>query len=414
MRAEIVSVGTELLLGQIADTNAQHLGQLLPQLGIGHTHRQTVGDNLARLEEALRLALSRADIVFTIGGLGPTEDDLTREGIARALDDELVHDEVLESELRRIFADRQSSWVDSQLRQAFRPSCARAIPNPNGTAPGLICEKNGKLVIALPGPRGEFVPMADGPVREFLSMRAGEGVIASRLLRVCGIGEGVLEKKIGHLLASSNPTVAPYAKIGEVHLRLTASAKSVEQAWRRIEPFEEEIRSIVGLAVYGIEDQTLESVVVEMLRKKRWSLAVAESCTGGGLGSRITSVAGSSDVFVGGFIAYSNDAKAKLLRVSPSIFTEGGPGAVSEECAKEMALGASRALNADYAVSVTGIAGPGGGSQAKPVGTVYIGIAYPGGVWAERQTFRSDRAGVRERAIQWALIRLRERLLDHG
>lgn len=411
MKAEIVSVGTELLLGQIADTNAQHLGQLLPQLGIAHTHRQTVGDNLTRLEEALRLALSRADIVFTIGGLGPTEDDLTRDGIAAALDDEMVQDKELEAELRQIFVERKFNWVDSQLRQTCRPTCAKAIPNPNGTAPGLICEKNGKVVIALPGPRGEFIPMADGPVRDYLAKLATGGVIASRLLRVCGIGEGVLERQISHLLASPNPTVAPYAKIGEVHLRVTASAQTQEEAEKMIEPMEAEIRSILGSAVYGIDDQSLESVIIDLLRDKHQTLTVAESCTGGGLGARITSVPGSSDVFLGGFLTYSNDVKMKLLGLPPSLFVEGGPGAVSKDCAKEMAQGAARELGTDYAVSVTGIAGPGGGTEQKPVGTVYIGIAHPGGVFVEKQNFRSNRSGVRERSVQWALIRLRDILL---
>jgi len=411
MRAEIVSVGTELLLGQIADTNAQHLGQLLPQLGIEHTNRQTVGDNLGRLEEALRLALSRADVVFTIGGLGPTEDDLTREGIARALDDELVRDPSIEATLKEIFERRQANWVDSQLRQADRPSCARPIPNPNGTAPGLICEKGGKVVIALPGPKGEFVPMAEGPVRDYLAKLATGGVIASRLLRVCGIGEAALEQSIRHLLTSTNPTVAPYAKVGEVHLRLTASAPTREEALRLIEPVELEIRSIVGQAAYGIDDQTLESVVIDLLRSKGLTLAVAESCTGGGLGARITSVPGSSDVFVGGFLTYSNETKMRLLGVSPELFEEGGPGAVSEDCASEMAVGAALALGADCAVSITGIAGPGGGSDEKPVGTVYIGVARTGWVSSERYLFRGDRAAIRERSVQWALICLREALL---
>jgi len=411
VKAEIVSVGTELLLGQIADTNAQHLGQLLPQLGIAHTHRQTVGDNLTRLEEALRLALSRADIVFTIGGLGPTEDDLTRDGIAAALDDELVQDKELEAVLRQIFVERKFNWVDSQLRQTCRPTCAKAIPNPNGTAPGLICEKNGKVVIALPGPRGEFIPMADGPVRDYLAKLATGGVIASRLLRVCRIGEGVLERQISHLLTSTNPTVAPYAKIGEVHLRVTASAQTQGEAEKLIEPMEAEIRSILGSAVYGIDDQSLEAVIIDILRDKGQTLAVAESCTGGGLGARITSVPGSSDVFLGGFLTYSNDVKVKLLGVPPSLFVEGGPGAVSEECAMEMAQGVARELGTDFAVSITGIAGPGGGSDEKPVGTVYIGIAHPGGVFVEKQNFRSNRSGVRERSVQWALIGLRDILL---
>jgi nicotinamide-nucleotide amidase len=410
MKAEIVSVGTELLLGQIADTDAQHLGQLLPQLGIAHTNRQTVGDNLQRLTDAIRLALSRSDIVFTIGGLGPTQDDLTRDGIAAALDDVLVQDDELEAQLKRIFRERRFAWVDSQLRQAMRPNCAKPIANPNGTAPGLICEKEGKVVIALPGPRGEFVPMADGPVREYLARLATGGVIVSRLLRTCGVGEGIVEDKIKDLLASENPTIAPYAKIGEVHLRVTARAKSRQGAEALIEPMEAEVRSRLGEAVYGLDDVSLEEVVLERLRSFGATLALAESCTGGGLGARLTAVAGASDVVVGGIVSYSNEVKEQVLGVDRALLAEGGPGAVSDECARQMASGVRAKLGATYGVSITGIAGPSGGSEEKPVGTVYAAVATPDGVHSEHYRFRSTREGVRERSVQSALVLLRSAL----
>jgi nicotinamide-nucleotide amidase len=411
MKAEIVSVGTELLLGQIADTDAQHLGQLLPQLGIAHTHRQLVGDNLDRLAEAIRLALSRADIVFTIGGLGPTQDDLTRDGIAAALDDEMVLDEGSEAQLRRIFRERKFAWVESQLRQAMRPTCAVPSPTPTGTAPGLICEKNGKVVIALPGPRGEFVPMADGPVRDYLAKLATGGVIVSRLLRTCGVGEGVVEDKIKGLLASTNPTIAPYAKVGEVHLRLTALAPSSEEAEALIAPMEARVREALGDAVYGLDAESLEQVLLGLLRERGAKLAVAESCTGGGLGVRLTSVSGASDVFVGGAISYSNEVKTNLLGVDPDLFAEGGPGAVSAECAVQMAEGACKRFGADYGVSITGVAGPTGGTGEKPVGTVFVGVATPDGTYTEHYKFRASREGVRERSVQSALILLRAKLL---
>lgn len=377
MNAEIVSVGTELLLGQIADTDAQHLGTLLPQLGIAHMHRQTVGDNLVRLTEAIKLALSRSDIVFTIGGLGPTQDDLTRDGIAAALDDPLVNDEGSEALLRRIFRERKFAWVESQLRQAMRPACAKPIPNANGTAPGLICEKNGKVVIALPGPIGEFVPMADGPVRDYLAKLTTGGVIVSRLLRTCGVGEGIVEDTIKELLDSQNPTIAPYAKIGEVHLRLTAFAETADKAEALIAPMESRVRELLGAAVYGVDDESLEEVVLRLLRERQGSLVVAESCTGGGLGRRLTSVPGASDVFLGGAITYSNESKAALAGVARGLFAESGPGAVSEECARQMAAGIRTRLGASHAVSITGIAGPDGGSEEKPVGTVYVAVATP-------------------------------------
>ncbi|MCX7800039.1 MAG: competence/damage-inducible protein A [Fimbriimonadales bacterium] len=410
MVAEIVSVGTEILLGQIADTNAQRIGQLLPEFGIAHRFRQTVGDNLERLTEALRLALSRSDIVFTIGGLGPTEDDLTREGIAKALNDELIHDPAIEEHLRDLFRHRPEAWVGSQLRQAMRPRCSTPLPNPNGTAPGLICEKDGKVVIALPGPKGEFGPMLDGPVREHLSRLAQGGAIASRLLRVCGIGEAAVEDRIRQLVAGTNPTVAPYAKAGEVHLRITAQAKTREEAEAMLEPVARQIRAAFGSALYAEGDRTLEEVVLELLRERRCTLALAESCTGGGLGFRLTSVPGSSDVLLGGVVSYSNDAKRSLLGVPEEVLQR--HGAVSAECAEAMAEGAARALGADWAVSVTGIAGPGGATPDKPVGTVWIGTFGPGGARSARFLFRQGRQGVRERSIQQALILLRERLLE--
>ncbi len=230
MRAETVSVGTEILLGQIADTNAVELGRVFAECGIAHTHRQTVGDNLERLTDSLRLALSRADIVVTIGGLGPTDDDLTRDGIAAALEDPLILDAAVESRLRSLFERRRLVWLDSQIRQAYRPSCGDVIENPNGTAPGLVCRKDGKTVIAMPGPKPEFVPMLEGPVKEILVGLGGGGVIRSRIVRIAGMGESLVEDRLRDLMKQDDPTVAPYAKIGEVHLRLTAKRTSASEA----------------------------------------------------------------------------------------------------------------------------------------------------------------------------------------
>jgi nicotinamide-nucleotide amidase len=349
--------------------------------------------------------------VFTIGGLGPTEDDLTRDGIAAALDDRLIPDPDLEKELRAIFVTRKLNWVDSQLRQTYRPTCGKGIKNPNGTAPGLVCTKNGKTVIAMPGPRNEFIPMAEGPVHELLAQMTSHGVIHSKLLRVCGIGEGVLEQTIKDLLESQNPTVAPYAKTGEVHLRVTAFARSQSEAEDLITPMEVQIRSRFGTAVYGVDGESLESVIVDLLRSRGAKLAVVESCTGGGLGSRITSVPGASDVFVGGLITYSNEVKSQLAGVEVEMFESEGPGAVSEECAKQMADGTALRLGVDYAVSITGVAGPGGGTESKPVGRVFIGVHTPEGTLVHKEGFRGSREGIRERAVQWALIYLRERLI---
>lgn len=408
MRAEIVSVGTELLLGQIVDTNAAALGRLLAEYGMVHTNRQTVGDNLARLTDALSLALSRAEVVFTIGGLGPTEDDLTRDGIAAALADPLVADPRIEEELRAIFATRKMAFVESNLRQAMRPSCGEAIPNPNGTAPGLICRKDGKVVIALPGPKGEFVPMLQGPVTEELKRLWSGVAFFSRTLRTCGIGESLLEDRIRPLLGGDNPTVAPYAKVGEVHLRLTARARTEAEAEAAIAPIETRIREILGEHVYGAGQTTLEESILAELARRSQTLAVAESCTGGGLGQRLTQAPGASQAFLGGVIAYSNALKGEVLKVAePTLATD---GAVSEACAREMAHGVRTLTGADWSVSVTGIAGPSGGTPDKPVGLVFLGLLGPRVDEVVRLQLRGERDQVRERAVAFALIHLRRSL----
>ncbi|MCW5936656.1 MAG: competence/damage-inducible protein A [Fimbriimonadaceae bacterium] len=410
MRAEIVSVGTELLLGQIVDSNAALAGEVFAECGVVHTNRQTVGDNLPRLVEALRLALSRSDIVLTIGGLGPTEDDITRTGIADALGLELVEDPEVARSLRAFFEGRGLPWVDSQLQQARRPAGSTVVPNPNGTAPGLICPKGDKTVLALPGPRGEFRPMVTGPVREWLLTANPGQTIRSVVLRLVGIGESVVEDRLRDLMHGTDPTVAPYAKTGEVHIRVSAQAATEAEAFARIAPVREEIQSRLGHNVYGEGDSPLEAVLLQELRQRGQTLAVAESCTGGGLGYRLTSIAGLSDVFLGGFLTYSNEAKTRLLGVPKDLIE--AHGAVSPECAEAMAEGCRERLDADYALSVTGIAGPGGGSEEKPVGLVYTGLAGPGGARSARNLFRGGRAVVRERAVQAALVNLWEALKE--
>lgn len=412
MRAEVVSVGTELLLGQIVDTNAAELGKAFAECGIDHTHRQTVGDNLARLTDALRQALSRSDIVVTIGGLGPTEDDLTRDGIAEALGQPLVHDPQIEEHLREVFRSRRLVWLPAQVRQAMRPAGSDVLANPNGTAPGLVCRKGEKTVIALPGPKGEFVPMLENLVKPLFQKLGGGGVISSRTLRIVGLGESLVEDKLRDLMSAGDPTVAPYAKTGEVHIRLTTKASSNEEAASKLDPLEQEVRNRLGNAIYGSADENLESVVLSMLRQRALTLATAESCTGGWLGQRLTSIPGASDVYLGGVVSYSNALKSSMLGVSAE--TLESVGAVSEECAREMAIGAQRATNADITVSITGVAGPGGGTDEKPVGLVYIGVATPTGVEAHRFQFPGTRDTVRLRSTQSALVLIREALLRSG
>ena len=410
MTAETISVGTEILMGQIVDTNAAVLGEAFAQCGLRHVHRQTVGDNLGRLTEAIRLALSRSDVVVTIGGLGPTQDDLTRDGIAAAMDDVLVHDEALKKELREIFLNRRLTWTDAQLRQCQRPSCAEPVANTNGTAPGLICRKAGKIVVAMPGPRNEFRTMLERSILPVLGGLQDDVRYASQIIRVAGIGEAMLEKQLMDLIEGSNPTVAPYAKTAEVHLRVTASAKTEIEARGLIEPVVQDIVQRLGPAVYGFGETTLPMAILDELRSRGETVSVVESCTGGALGAALTSVAGSSDVVMGGYLTYSNALKMQMVGVPAEILE--AHGAVSPECACSMAEGGRAAACTDWAVSITGIAGPGGGSETKPVGLVYIGVASPDGVEAKEFRFRGGREDVRERSVQSAMIFLRSRLME--
>jgi nicotinamide-nucleotide amidase len=403
MVAEIISVGTELLLGQIVDTNAAYASKALAGLGIDLYRRATVGDNEARLVVAIRDACARADVILMIGGLGPTQDDLTKEAVARAFDDELVLDTAAAEHLRALFSRRGVSMPESNLRQAMVFRSGRGIPNPNGTAPGAILEKEGKLVFCLPGPPREFIPMVESAVIPALVKRLGgeRTVIRSRVLRTIGIGESAMEERVKDLLASTDPTIAPLAHVGEAHLRLTARAASEEAALALIEPLEREIRARLGVHVYGVDETSLEQAVIALLLERDETLAVAESCTGGLLGGRLTGVPGSSRVFLGGIISYSNAAKQLLLGVPEDLLAT--HGAVSAPVAEQMARGARERLGSDIAVSVTGIAGPEGGTPEKPVGLVYLGLSDRSGERSQRHLFMGGRADVRTRSILAAL-----------
>jgi len=412
VRAEIISVGTELLLGQIVDTNAPYLSSVLSSLGIDVFYRVTVGDNPHRLAESLRTALSRADLVLTIGGLGPTQDDLTKETIAEVLGETMESDPESEKAIREFFEKRGIPIVQSNLKQALKPKSSRIMKNDMGTAPGIIAEKDGKIVAAFPGPPFEFIPMVDKGLVPYLSARTSghPAVIVSRTLRVTGIGESSAEDRIKDLLDSRNPTIAPYAKSGEVHFRITAKAADTESALPMIEGLEEKARKRLGHYIYGIDDETLESVVVRMMIDRGLKLALAESCTGGLISNRITNVPGSSETFLAGLVTYSNQAKTDFLDVPAELIA--AHGAVSPEVAEAMAAGAAARTGADAAISVTGIAGPGGGTEEKPVGLVYIGLKTPSGVTSSRHMFGSGRLQIRERSAQTALNILRVYLLE--
>lgn len=412
MVGEIVAVGTELLLGQILNTNARYLSQALARLGIDVYHQSVVGDNRARAAAVLRQALGRADLVITSGGLGPTEDDLTREAVADALGVGLEENREARAVVESYFRRRGRAAPAGNRRQWTLPAGARALANPNGSAPGFILEKDGRLVVCLPGPPGELQPMMEAEVIPLLAAHPGRRgtVIVSRVLHLGGIGEAAAEERVADLLAGTNPTVAPYAHPGQVDLRLTAKAATEEAARALLAPLEAAVRARLGRHLFGADDETLEAVVGERLRSRGLTLALAESCTGGMVAERITRVAGSSDYFLLGAVTYANSAKERLLGVPAETLRR--HGAVSRETALAMAEGARRCGGASVAVSITGIAGPAGGTPEKPVGTVYFGLAAPEGRWWRRGAFPGDRETIRRWSAQTALYFLYSYLLD--
>ena len=394
--AEILCVGTELLLGDIVNTNAAYLSQRMAELGI-HVYRHTaVGDNPARLLAALDNAFSEADLVITSGGLGPTYDDLTKETVASYFGRSMqMHAESLET-IRAYFARTGRVMTKNNEKQAMMPEGARVFPNHYGTAPSLAIEGEGrdgsqKTVIMLPGPPGELVPIFGEQILPYLMSRRGT-VLVSKNVHIFGMGESAVEEKLRALMTESeNPTVAPYCKEGEVRLRVTAESLDEESASRMCDEMIEKIKSSdVGEFIYGIDVDSLERAVVESLCRKGLTLATAESCTGGLISKRITDISGCSDVFLGGCVTYSNEAKMKLLGVKSE--TLEAYGAVSEQTAAEMAKGVRERLGADIGVSATGIAGPLGGTPEKPVGTVYVGISSERGEQVRRLSLSSMRS----------------------
>lgn len=411
MTVELISVGTEILLGNIVNTNAAYLAEKCAAFGLSCYHQSVVGDNEQRLEDAIRLALSRSDIVILGGGLGPTKDDLTKEITAKVFGKELYEDAHTKARIMEYFSRVHSGSVtENNWKQALVPEGARVIDNHNGTAPGLILEADGKTAILLPGPPNEMKPMFDRDIAPYLNSLQPEGIY-SKMVKICSVGESRAETMILDLLEQqSNPTIAPYAKTGEVHLRVTARAAGEEQAEALMKPVMDELFRRFGDKIFTTrEDVTLEEAVVELLREKNFTLTTAESCTGGLLAGRIMNVAGASSVYCEGYITYADAAKEKLLGVNKS--TLESYGAVSRETAHEMAEGAAKAANADAAVSVTGIAGPGGGTEEKPVGLVYIGCYVRGRVRTDEFYLTGNRQKNRDYAVVRALTLLREELL---
>lgn len=373
MNAEILCVGTEILLGDIVNTNAAFLARELAACGIGCYHQSVVGDNPERLESALALALSRADMVITTGGLGPTYDDLTKETVAAYFGRKMLLHEASLAFMTQLFARLHRPMTENNRKQAMMPEGACVFPNDRGTAPGLAVEGNGKTVIMLPGPPGEMTAMFHQHVRPYLEKRS-QTVFYSRTIHFFGIGESALEAELRDYMAShENPTIAPYAKEGEVQLRVTASAATQQEADAITAPVVKEICARFPEYVYGVDVQSLQNALVQLLLQKQKTIATAESCTGGLVSKRITEVAGVSAVFGCGVCTYANEQKMQLLGVSDQTLQQ--HGAVSPECAREMAKGVRKLSGADIGLSVTGIAGPGGATENKPVGLVYIAVS---------------------------------------
>lgn len=414
MIAELISTGSELLLGQVVNTNAQYISARLAELGINLFFQTTVGDNRVRMEKAISTALARADIVITTGGLGPTLGDITKEVSSGVFGRKLtLHEESLKR-IQAMFAYRGVEMTENNIRQAMIPEGAIVLPNNRGTAPGVVMEEGHKVIINLPGPPYEMQGMFEDAVVPYLTAKYGlKQVIYSRVLRCFGLGESSLEEEIKDLLKQqSNPTIALLAREREIHIRLTALADDVAQAHSMLGSLEEVIRTRIGQHIFATDDDTLAKVVGDLLVERKYKIACAESCTGGMIAAMFTDVPGSSAYFVQGAVTYTNEAKINLLKVKENTIRQ--HGAVSEQTAREMAEGVRSLAGTDVGLSVTGIAGPGGATEEKPVGLVYIGVAMPDATSVYKYVFSGDRSSVRLYAAKTALDLLRRNLLRTG
>lgn len=413
--AEIICVGTELLLGDILNSNAQYLAQQLASLGISHHYQTVVGDNPLRIKRAIAIACERARLLIFTGGLGPTPDDLTTQTIADFFDVPLQEQADVIADIEAKLAHRGRRLTAEDRQQALLPEGAAILPNQTGTAPGLIWQpRPGLVLMTFPGVPREMKAMWQTTAAPYLKAQGwANGIIHSRALKFWGVSESGLAKRMASFLELENPTVAPYAGKGVVKLRISAKAETLEAAETLIQPVEANIREIGGVDCFGQDDETLAHAVGQLLTDQQQTLSVAESCTGGGLGQMITAVPGSSHYFMGGVISYANSAKISLLDVKDKTLDE--YGAVSAEVAEQMAIGVKTRLNTDWGLSITGVAGPGGGTKDKPVGLVFIGLARPDGtVYPMECRFGSqrDRDWVRLLSINTALDFLRRALLS--
>lgn len=409
MKAEIITVGTEILLGDIVNTNSQFLAKELASLGLDVYYQSTVGDNESRLIDTLNESLDRSDIIITTGGLGPTNDDITKEVAAKCFNQELVFYNDIWKDIKQYFEKIGVEPTENNKKQAYFPKDCIILNNSNGTAPGAILKKENKMIIVLPGPPKEMIPMFNNELKKHLENLTNYKLI-SRTLRFFGIGESKLEDKLSDIINNqTNPTIAPYAKEGEVTLRITAKSYTKDDADNLIDEVENKIKTLVGKYLYGYGETTLEETVAKLLVEKNLTIAVSESCTGGMVSSTLIDYPGISQVFMEGCVTYSNEAKMSRLGVKKE--TLDNFGAVSTETAIEMAKGVAMNLKTNVGLSTTGIAGPGGGTTEKPVGLVYIGLYINGKTKVKKLNLAGSREKIRVKATKEALNFLRLELL---
>ncbi len=397
MNAEIISVGTELLLGQILNTDAKFISEQLATAGINLFYTTVVGDNAQRLKEAAKQAFARAELVIFTGGLGPTGDDLTKETVSEYFGLKTVCDEYSLNKIKAFFEKINVPMTENNVKQAYMPEGAEIIENFNGTAPGCIIEKGGKTAVLIPGPPNEAEPMFKNQIMPYLLKKSGTTIV-SKTVKTFGIGESALEDKVKDLMQSGNPTLAPYAKTGEAELRITAKSETAEEAERLISDMLEKVEARIGGYIYGYDDETLNSAVYKYLKNNGLTLATAESCTGGLLADSIVKIPGSSGVFGYGVVTYANEAKMKLLGVKAETLEK--YGAVSPQTAAEMAEGVRKLSGSSIGASTTGIAGPDGGTAEKPVGLVYIAVADENGTYVKKLNLSGNREKVRTLAVK--------------
>jgi nicotinamide-nucleotide amidase len=409
MKACILSVGTELLMGSILNTNTKYLSEQLNAYGVSVLYHTSVGDNPGRLREVFNYYLDKVDMIITTGGLGPTQDDLTKEVIAEAMGCQLERNTEIYDKIKSYFDKANRVMTENNAKQALVPTCGMALENDMGTAPGIYIGKNDKHVFLLPGPPREMTHLFELHVGPMIA-KAKNQVIDSRYIKVFGLGESTVEDKLLPLIDGQvNPTIATYAKRGEIEVRVTASGGSLDETTAILQPVVNQIRTLFGHSVFSIEGESLAQVVGNELIKRGMTLSVAESCTGGLLAGSLTDVPGISSVLEAGFVTYSNDAKVSLLGVCEETLKE--YGAVSSQTAEEMVRGLKKKTGADVVVSITGIAGPGGGSNLKPVGLVYIGLAYYDDVQVHKFNLHGDRSRVRTYSVLNALDLIRKKLI---